>query len=269
MVKTIDFIIPVKMGHETLDGIREFANKFIDEVRSVGRKDYHFRLCFVVDPPEKYQEVYNMAGLLLPCASSESLYSIYILEGQGSYGSSMAFVFNEYVTAKPDVDAVVVGDLTDDFFTNNMIGYAITYSYKAAPCVFLGRCGGGDGPWYRRIGRQVIAQLYNWAVDDDLLDATLSFRIYPFRVFGKGRRMAVAMLVNALMGKSPFETQLILAAWLRDIKKARPEFFYGQTKSTLRPWHVLGVLKMLFEMWWTVRLFKTSWKGIIGGDDDN
>lgn len=285
------FIVPVKIGHESVVSVIEFVAKFIGVAKEL-KKPPPIILCFVVDPPEAHEIVQADIDQYLNTILGAFPVGVDVVAGRGSYGSSMAEIFYLLCSGKVKVgiEAVIVLDLTDDFFRNKVLqkvalevcnfSACAGYFTRFGPNPFLVDSGFPFGTerdkslWFRRWGRRFITFLFNRFVVRNcshrvgVSDATLSFRVYPGKLFRGDISAEVQFecLCREIEGRSPFETQLILFAWAlnrEDYFWQTWDFTYTQTKSTLSIRAAFKALYLIWDMWYCLGHKGGPWRGAI------
>jgi hypothetical protein len=232
-------------------------------------------VAFFASLKDLFQNLIHERGLS-KCSLCPPFYGVY------DYGTRLSEFIHQSVGCNfvSIYDYLVIGDLSEDFNLNRVCQQVYFYGKKKAFNIlfqrfygvsntkdFPGQIYSDDSSWIRSYGRRIITYLFNRFIlrvagYTPVSDATLSYRAYLTEMFNDVTKRE--FLIETLKGKSPFEAQLILLTWMRgfDFPVVEVLFSYKQSKSTLKLKHVFAVLKLIFEMLYSLS-FKGNWKNLV------
>lgn len=291
MNEEVVIIVPVLLGpkNESIISVLEFLDKFVQMVREInveGSAFRTYRLSFLANPPEMVEQLAEEIENYKTVRPVLWPVSVIVCGGQVNYGSTLAayLIFN-----RPLGDSsVIITELGDGIFCNDVLETAswwarypmsgthvsLVFSRYGVPSnifQFPVDEGRDHSPWYRRLGRRFVGWIFNLLItsrfgwQDTLDGATHDIRVYNGDFFDRDY-VDLEPLLKALEGRNPHSSSIILLAWALAQKDSvvlsKPAEYYP-TKSTLNFWGVVETFAMLFEIWYTTRILRRDWKGIV------
>lgn len=297
--KFLQRLINLDISKEVYQGIMDGGIPLKIENIKRERRDGDVYVIFVIDGTFKEFEAFRGVGaeIIIDSASSaDGSIQLDFIYGDGSYGSAIGIGVKRAKTYVPaliklgkKIGYIAIADLTDDFFFNHYIAKICELTNEKYDTPDVGVCTrfdprsifpkniGDNSSWFRSWGRRVITYLFNKFILKQIGniptvgDATLSFKAYKYELFKKEIMddysvcFDVNKLVAALKGRSPFETQIILSAWITNRPNINMQFWkfnYVPTKSTLRLKNIFAALNLMcgivFSIFWI-----GNWKELI------
>lgn len=275
------FLIPIKPFHESCTGVERFFNLFVEKIKFIYETEDNpppveeIKLLFLSNPSvlsrdnfwsyivrNRIEGYEDFLDLPMP-------FSVKVVDGYESYGGAVSRNILDWPRLDSLVyDFVVLLDLNKDLFKDHTLLHILRDSQKDTITVFSRFIAGAEctSPIYRTMGRRIINFLFNIFVADTFLDddcvhtsdVTHAVKVYPVSILERFSLSKLGLWYDSFYGKTPFETQLILAAILFPLASKVQEIptTYTASSSTLKLGTIIKVLRSFPNL---IKLANTIW----------